>query len=142
MGDRELLLKKKGSLLSFGKQLVMPLHTPGDLPVSLRKKGAARSHVILTRRQGQLSLFLDGFPASGTISAPGVFKMFRTDQKGALFSAVTSSTRSVNSAEARSLFRTRWRTDGKTERLNVSADWENALRSGKVNSAALGIKPE
>ena len=50
----------------------MPVHSMVKLPKKLNKKELLKRHITITRNQGEIKLFVDGFEALGSIKNSGV----------------------------------------------------------------------
>jgi hypothetical protein len=109
----------------------MPVHSMVKLPKKLNKKELLKRHITITRNQGEIKLFVDGFEALGSIKNSGVSNV--SFEKGNFaFEAIEYYNVAKNPQEIRALFRNKFKPNKSGSLLNIPQLWEKFINS-KVN---------
>lgn len=131
LGQKNYPLYIDKDILFLEKSIRMPVHSMVTLPGKLNKKELTKRHITITRVNGEVQLFVDGFKAQGTIKNNEIPTILFS-KENFLFEAINYYNTAKNPNEIRALFRNKFKSNKSGSLLNIPQLWEKFINS-KVN---------
>lgn len=126
--DKKYPLYLQQDMLYLGNAIKMPVHSMVNLPGKLNKKELLKRHITITRNQGEIKLFVDGFEALGSIKISGVSNV--SFEKGNFaFEAIEYYNVAKNPQEIRALFRNKFKPNKSGSLLDIPKLWQKFISS-------------